>query len=651
MADKSTGEIGAQFINRFHGTLASSALVDLATVTLPSSERNKLNPEARTFKIIEMFEKAEELAFEKDITGDERKARGERLGQIVNAFIDESIIKKEDVPDSYFQNQIRILEERGHGRPEISEAVRQQEIERIQNEQRASLRNWTDYLLSNDARSAYPTWFRFYVLKNISNLKSVDKQKATYPKRDKNYVGVFPELNREVLSNLYKYVKEAAEIQFDEKAVVGLRKEEVEGKRKALSDKKKLLDIFGQLAYQGKFGQLYYNLGDRQREQQLVALKERGMSGTEGEWKTFAQCSGTDELVKSLEGKGTGWCIAGKETASNYLEQGDMHIYFTKDSDGSYTLPRVAIRMEGGSVAEVRGVEKGQNLEPDFVEIAKEKYSSLPGGERYDKKVNDMRRLTEIEDKTSKNMNLTKDEVSFLYEVDNVIDGFGYFPDPRIESIKSKRNIKNDALIYFECTPDEVADVATYINRNTKLFTGKLEKEVISKLRSSGIKKVYTSFPKGYIQMGRTVIGGIQREDLLSNLRKNNTFVSSDALYMINSLDLSAQTQAAADIEYISLSVKDLGFVNNATISEVFESASKIGLSLMPVDAGMYLVQDRSLDGMSMFVAMERIDRNDIGLKSIFQIAKKGSSTVLDAKSRVGYNKCELKDRFIFRVE
>lgn len=545
MADKSTIEIGAQFINRFHGTLSTSSAVDLATATLSPLERNKLKPEARISKIIGMLEKIEELAFEKGISEEERKARGERLDQIVSAFIEESIIKKEDVPNNHFQNQLRLLKERGYGELEINDDIKQQEIERIQNEQRASLRNWTDYLLSNDARSAYPTWFRFYVLKNISNLKLADKQRSTYPKRDKNYAGVFPELNQEVLSNLYDYVKEAAEIQFDEKAVAGLKKEEVDEKRRTLGNRKKELDNFGQLAYQGKFGQLYYNLGDRQREQQLTAIKERGMSGTEGEWKTFAQGSKTDELVKSLEGKGTGWCISGEETASKYLEQGDIHIYFTKDSDSKLSLPRVAVRMENGSVAEVRGVNSDQNLEPEFIDIAKEKYEKLPGGNVYDKKVFDMRMLTTIDAKIKNNDRITREELSFLYEInDYQIEGFGYKKDPRVRENREKRKkfLKQDyATIYDvrvdqvadkldELNPDtivsviedpvSIADISKINNGNLKILLGDVDGEItsvnIGGLKNIQVVKGMSLFKYGIYRIKTIMYGvGFQEDELL----------------------------------------------------------------------------------------------------------------------------------------
>ncbi len=623
MADKSTTEIGAQFINRFYGKLSSSAAVDLAVTTLSLPEKNKLNPEARTFKIIEMLEKVEELAFEKDITEDERKARGERLDQIVSAFIEESIIKKEDVPDNHFQNQLRLLRERGHGDLEISDDIKKQEIESIKNEQRASLINWTDYLLSDDARSAYPeTWFRFYVLKNISELKSVDKQKATYPKRDKNYVGVFPELNQEVLSNLYKHVKKVAEIQFEEKSIAGLKKDEVIERRRVLEDAKRELDDFGQLAYQGRFGQLYYNLADRQREQQLTALKERGMSGTEGEWKTFAQRSGADELVKSLEGRGTGWCIAGEETALNYLKQGNIYIYFTKDSDDKLSLPRVAVRMENGSVAEVRGVNSDQNLEPEFIDIAKEKYEKLPGGDKYGKKVNDMEKLTEIDKKVRGNFDLAKDEVKFLYESGNEIEGFGHKKDPRIDNIRTDlySDLYKNIASSFDCGENQIAEVLNGIKPDTKVFVGTLKPGVFDKLAKYHIENIYTVFPSQRVRIKDIEIGKKVIQDLQEKVSRNQYYVYPDAKNLISKINFDKINMDLKE-KVVILSAWDLGFESQKpTIDRICDRAVALGLEVIHPEIGLILRQqmEQQKHGELVTVGMKPVGTGEYDEKVLF---------------------------------
>ena len=49
-----------------------------------------------------------------------------------------------------------------------------------------------------------------------------------------------------------------------------------------------------------------------------------------------------------------------------------------------------------------------------------------------------MRRMTEIENKTKINQPLTREDLIFLYEIDQPIEGFGYDKDPRIEEIRKQ---------------------------------------------------------------------------------------------------------------------------------------------------------------------------------------------------------------------
>ena len=67
-----------------------------------------------------------------------------------------------------------------------------------------------------------------------------------------------------------------------------------------------------------------------------------------------------------------------------------------------------------------------------------------------------MKLLTELEEKVKENNELTKEELIFLYEIGSTIEGFGYEKDPRIEEIKSKRDIKEDLSIIFNCRKDQI---------------------------------------------------------------------------------------------------------------------------------------------------------------------------------------------------
>ena len=133
----------------------------------------------------------------------------------------------------------------------------------------------------------------------------------------------------------------------------------------------------------------------------------------------------------------TCWCIAGLETAGTYLSQGDFHIFIVSN------IPAIAIRMENEQVAEIRGTKPNQNLSEGFEAILQPKLLELPGGADYEKKDRDMKLLTQIYNKNKKGEELTKEEVIFLYEIEDDIQGFGYERDLRIGEVRKGRNLND----------------------------------------------------------------------------------------------------------------------------------------------------------------------------------------------------------------
>lgn len=163
----------------------------------------------------------------------------------------------------------------------------------------------------------------------------------------------------------------------------------------------------------------------------------------QGEWVTFKQTE-DDEKVQELSNLAsqTCWCIAGVETARTYLNQGDFHILMVSN------IPAVAIRMENDQVVEVRGTKPNQNLSTGFEEVLPSKLAELPGGGSYEKKNKDMKLLTQIWNKNQKGEELTKEEIIFLYEIEEEIEGFGYDVDPRIEDVKESMQANGFDQLY-----------------------------------------------------------------------------------------------------------------------------------------------------------------------------------------------------------
>ena len=71
--------------------------------------------------------------------------------------------------------------------------------------------------------------------------------------------------------------------------------------------------------------------------------------------------------------------------------------------------------------------------------VLEEKLQEFPDNKQYQKKVHDMKKLTEIYN-NHKIRDLTKEELAFLYEINDRILGFGIGRDARIYEIKESRD-------------------------------------------------------------------------------------------------------------------------------------------------------------------------------------------------------------------
>ena len=329
----------------------------------------------------------------------------------VERQIEAHVIKTEDVPESHFELQRRIAREQGHGDIEITPDMRSQLIEAAQADQRGSLEKWVEYLGGEDG--SYPDWFKRYTWDSVTKLGTYDKEKAKFNKRDDSTVAPYPEINREALAYTYDTLKKFH--------VIGEVVEDTQLK---------------QILKEGSFGRLYAHAIT-----EVTPDDPELLNSIEGSWTKFNQ---TDDprtarrLSGSLQGHGTGWCTAGESTAEAQLYEGDFYVYYTKDEDGKETIPRVAIRMQQGEVAEVRGVLPSQELEPMMADIASEQLQELPGGEKYIQRAADMKQLTSLEHKINNDpgAKLSSEELRFVYELDRPIQGFGYEEDPRVKDIQ-----------------------------------------------------------------------------------------------------------------------------------------------------------------------------------------------------------------------
>ncbi|MFA6006247.1 MAG: hypothetical protein WC764_00770 [Candidatus Paceibacterota bacterium] len=338
-----------------------------------------------------------------------------------------------------------------------------------------------------------------------------------------------------------------------------------------------------------------------------------GLQETRGKWITYKQGGDATELVQSLEGHPLEWCIADLTTAQNYLDGGDMHLYYSINEAGEAIVPRLAIRMQGEHIGEIRGIAHDQNFDPHIAPKLDEKLKDFgPEADKYKKKSADMKRLTDIERKAGEGETLPREDLIFLYEIESKIEGFGYDRDPRIKEIQAKRNQKDDLPVLFDCTPAQIAYEPSAITSETVAYIGPWNPEVYAKFPPS-IKHAYERFPDQSIFL-KTVEGDptITNAEEAKRALKAKGFEVGD--YAKDMLAKTEFTGTQEQYNLVSFSVESLGFPNGATTDEIYTRAAELGFELVPAEAGVYLRLQYSDQPMGeyLYMAMKQItDRGD----------------------------------------
>ena len=387
-------------------------------------------------RLLKYFERLEELHNKVSKT---KSVNGEKL--LKSFYYDLYVIKPENIPDAYFQNQVRLARERGYGNIELTEEDKRRMTEEVIDDQKKSLDKWIEYFLYDEESKSYEMWEKYWVFQGLQNLGKYDKETGKFSKRDKSTVYPFPPVEREYIFTTLKLMEDF------------------------LKDKKGEEDIKQALST-GNFKLLYEYVIN-----QSFLKGEHQSNSDDGKWIKYEQGSDYNILRDSLQGYYTGWCTAaGENFAKSQLAGGDFYVYYSLDKNGEAKVPRIAIRMDGkDKIGEIRGIADNQNMEPEMMPILEEKLKEFPDRDKYLKKEHDMKLLTLIDKKVNNNIELNVDELKFLYEIDSKITGFGYRKDPRIEEIKRKRNERRDYSLIYNVKEEEVAlSIQEWLNNPEK---------------------------------------------------------------------------------------------------------------------------------------------------------------------------------------
>ena len=376
---------------------------------------------------------------------------GDALEQkLWEASAENLVMDYEDIPDAYWKQQEQILRDNGQGR-ELSRSEKEILADDLIEKQRESITSWTNYL--GDKNCPYPLWFKVYAFDGISKMSNaLNLDDANYDRRDHTTALSFPKLNAEILAKVYRQINN----------FYGVDKEDWLKKN---SDDEKLVS----LVKSANFPKLY---AKELLDTKVILKTPERAEDVHGDW--FEYKLGDEEEIADLA-EGTRWCVVDPNVAHNYLTYGQFInpgednnyddddwedddqteypeakfiIFRLEDpnSPGVYASNGSAsIRLDpDGTVAEVSGLNDGQAVEDALVPTVKKKTLSLPGGEKYLQKFDDKQTLIRLDKKMKKGQDLTKEELSFLYELDRPIATLDTYNrrDPRIPELKEKYNVE-----------------------------------------------------------------------------------------------------------------------------------------------------------------------------------------------------------------
>ena len=430
------------------------------------------------------------------------------------------VMDYEDIPDAYWKQQEQILRDNGQGR-ELSRYEKEILAEDLIDKQRQSITSWANYL--GDKNCPYPLWFKVYAFDGISKMSNtLNLDDADYNRRDNTTALSFPKLNAEILAKVYRQIND----------FYGVDKENWLAQH---SDDEKLVS----LVKSANFPKLY---AKELVDTKVILKTPERTEDVHGDW--FEYKLGDEEEIASLA-EGTKWCVVDPNVAHNYLVYGqysnpeedddyDDDDYEdedyeedwendnqaeaynhddieTENSKAKFIIFRLenpnspgvfasngsaSIRLDlDGKVAEVSGLNEGQAIEDALIPIVKEKTLSLTGGKEYLQKFEDKQTLIRLDNKMEKGEDLTKEELSFLYELDRPIATLDTYnrKDPRITELRKKYDL--------EYALDKGVDV----------------NKLVSSLNADGIVKNLDSLLKNGADV-YNIISNINPNDIANNL-------------------------------------------------------------------------------------------------------------------------------------
>jgi len=457
-------------------------------------------------------------------------------------------------------------------------------------DQRQSLQEWFDYFSSLDG-DRYPFWFKLYAIRSLLSMGLINKEERSFTNRetdDKNpLLRPFPELNQKAVKLAYTMIDARLK---DDREMGRANTHQHEAWEKALTG--------------GKFARIY-------AQALMETTKNEQAEPTDGEWRRYQQGNAgeSERLLNELKGWGTGWgSAAGKTGANNYLRRGDMEIFFTRNREGQFHVPRVAIAMKGtgpeARVLQMRGTSVHQDIDDELTEIAIEHLGDRPGSEMLGEFIDNVAQYKRIREKIAAGAFDTQDrdqlrkDLRFIWEVDRPYVGFGINVQggPAIKELQSLRNKDADMPLALRCTPADIAhskEDRIRLRDKCKAYVGPLYPDFFRKL-SKSIEHVYLEFPDRQIRIKIFDFTRQTADQLLESIRSRGMHILPRTENILRQIS-PGQTRS---VRFAFVQPADLGLDSNARKKDMYDidsgghflgAAATHGLLPLTADVGPQL--------------------------------------------------------------
>lgn len=176
------------------------------------------------------------------------------------------------------------------------------------------------------------------------------------------------------------------------------------------------------------------------------------------------------------------WIVKDINRVKDAMDKNELYheimVYFSIAENGQAT-PSLMIQLtEDGDICNIKGRGFGYIDDNNLIKVLKARIQNMEIPEKIMQQLQDLDLLVAIERKVDNGEELTKEDISFIYEIERKINRIGYEyreEDPRITKIKQNRNLKSDMAKLFDCLEEQVGTSPEDLNRELSVYFGNIE--------------------------------------------------------------------------------------------------------------------------------------------------------------------------------